>query len=61
MCVDVVAPTDTDIIDDNTEMVNDDSLVMKISGTKPDSDYVQAWAPHNLSCRFLLKMPLYLA
>jgi hypothetical protein len=42
MCVDVVAPTDTDTIDDNTEMVNDDSLVMKISGTKPDSDYVQA-------------------
>ena len=61
MCVDVVAPTDTDTIDDNTEMVNDDSLVMKISGTKPDSDYVQAWAPHNLSSIFLLKMPLYLA
>ena len=39
MCVDVVAPTDTDTIDDNTKMVKGDSLVMKISGTKPDSDY----------------------
>ena len=43
MCVDVVPPTDTDTIDDNTENVNDDS-----SGEDhKNSDYIQDWAPHN--------------